>query len=137
MEDKCCTCLVYFLEYEYLSIEDPILRKTYSNLSAWQWESQYPKAVLDEVHKEPRLIESIKAAYGIYVLLGSNQLLLLNKVRESLAGRCLIYELYSLELPELSTQSWEDTIIPSLWQQTINRQCDFSFMLLPSCWIDG
>lgn len=92
---------------------------------------------MDEVLGELRLIESIKAAYGIYVLLGSSQLLLLDKVCESLAGRCLIYELYSLELPELSTQSWEDTIIPSLWQQIINRQCDFSFMLLPSCWIDG
>ena len=55
-----------FPEYEYLSIEDPILRKAYLNLSAAQWKSQYPKASLDEVQKEPQLIESIKATYDTY-----------------------------------------------------------------------
>ena len=49
-------------EYEYLSIEDPILRNSYSRLTASQWHSQFPKAILDEVQKEPKLIESIKAA---------------------------------------------------------------------------
>ena len=129
-----------FPEYEYLSIEDPILRKAYSNLSAAQWKSQYPKATLDEVQKEPQLIESIKATYDTYedvryVLLGSSQLLLLEKVRESLAGRCLIYELYPLTLPELATQSWEDSIIPSIWQQTITQQCS-STDFLPSFLMD-
>jgi len=129
-----------FPEYEYLSIEDPILRKAYLNLSAAQWKSQYPKASLDEVQKEPQLIESIKATYDTYedvryVLLGSSQLLLLEKVRESLAGRCLIYELYPLTLPELATQTWEDTIIPSLWQQIITRQCDAD-AILPSFLMD-
>ena len=75
-------------EYEYLSIEDPVLRKTYLNLSAVQWKSQFPQAVLDEVQKEPQLIESIKATYDKYddvryALLGSSQLLLMEKVRES------------------------------------------------------
>ena len=129
-----------FPEYEYLSIEDPILRKAYLNLSAAQLKSQYPKATLDEVQKEPQLIESIKATYDTYedvhyVLLGSSQLLLLEKVRESLAGRCLIYELYPLILPELATQTWEDAIIPSLWQQIITCQCDSS-AILPSFLMD-
>ena len=50
-------------DYEYLSIEDPILRGAYVQLTAAQWQSLYPKAILDEVQKEPRLIESIKATY--------------------------------------------------------------------------
>ena len=53
-------------EYEYLSIEDPILRRSYLNLTSAQWNALYPKAVLDEVQKEPQLIESIKAAYDTY-----------------------------------------------------------------------
>ena len=127
-------------EYEYLSIEDPVLRKSYLNLSATLWKAQYPKAILDEVQKEPQLIESIKATYDIYddvryVLLGSSQLLLLEKVRESLAGRCIIYELYPLTLPELATTDWNDAIILSEWQKILNGDTDTS-TLLPSFLMD-
>lgn len=127
-------------EYEYLSIEDPVLRKSYLNLSATLWKTQYPKAILDEVQKEPQLIESIKATYDIYddvryVLLGSSQLLLLEKVRESLAGRCIIYELYPLTLPELATTDWNDAIILSEWQKILNGDTDTS-TLLPSFLMD-
>lgn len=127
-------------EYEYLSIEDPVLRKSYLNLSTTLWKTQYPKAILDEVQKEPQLIESIKATYDIYddvryVLLGSSQLLLLEKVRESLAGRCIIYELYPLTLPELATTDWNDAIILSEWQKILNGNTDIS-TLLPSFLMD-
>lgn len=65
-----------FKEYSYLSIEDPILRMDYKKLTAAQWKMFYPKAVLDEVQKEPVLIESIKSTYDQYddvryLLLGS------------------------------------------------------------------
>ena len=52
-----------FPEFNYLSIEDPQLRLQYKELTAKQWNSNYPKAILDEVQKEPVLIESIKAVY--------------------------------------------------------------------------
>ncbi len=127
-------------DYEYLSIEDPVLRKSYLNLTASIWKNQYPKAILDEVQKEPQLIESIKAAYDMfdevrYVLLGSSQLLLLEKVRESLAGRCIIYELYPLTLPELATSDWDDEIILSEWQKLLNGNFDAT-SLLPSFLMD-
>ncbi len=44
------------------------------------------------------------------MLLGSGQLLLLDKIRESLAGRCLIAEVWPLILPELMTTSWGDSL---------------------------
>jgi len=127
-------------EYEYLSIEDPVLRKMYLNLSAVQWKSQFPQAVLDEVQKEPQLIESIKATYDKYddvryALLGSSQFLLMEKVRESLAGRCLIYELYPLTLPELATTSWDDEIVTSIWQQLLTGKMETS-AILPSFLMD-
>jgi predicted AAA+ superfamily ATPase len=95
-----------FPGYRYLSIEDPVQRQHYRGLTASQWEKKYPLAILDEVQKEPSLIESIKAVYDQYdepryVLLGSSQFLLMQKVRESLAGRCVIVELYPLTLPEM------------------------------------
>ena len=113
-----------FPDFTYISIEDPTLRDTYSGLTAQQWRSLYPKAVLDEVQKEPQLIESIKSTYDQweeprYILLGSSQLLLLEKVRESLAGRCTILEIYPLILPELQTNGWDDEVLISLWQKEL------------------
>jgi len=52
-----------FPGYEYLSIEDPVLRVQYARLTAAQWNMLYPLAILDEVQKEPRLIESVKSVY--------------------------------------------------------------------------
>ena len=113
-------------DYTYLSIEDPVSRSAYLRMSAQQWENSFPRAILDEVQKEPQLIESIKAAYDTfgnvrYVLLGSSQLLLLQKVRESLAGRCTIFEMYPLTLPEIATKSWNDKIRTSLWQNALQN----------------
>jgi predicted AAA+ superfamily ATPase len=127
-------------DYEYLSIEDPILRGAYVQLTAAQWQSLYPKAILDEVQKEPRLIESIKATYDTYddvryILLGSSQLLLLEKVQESLAGRCLIYELYPLTIPELETTGWADTIELSHWQKILTNKIE-NAAVLPSFLMD-
>ncbi len=110
-----------FPDYPFISIEDPVLRPTYARLTAAQWKELYPNAILDEVQKEVRLIESIKSVYDQwenprYVLTGSSQLLLLEKVRESLAGRCIIIDLYPLTIPELETESWEDPVPNSLYQ---------------------
>lgn len=112
-------------DYTYLSIEDPVMRPAYKALSAAQWRQLYPKATLDEVQKEPQLIESIKSVYDQYddvkyALLGSSQLLLMSKVKESLAGRCEIYDLYPLVLPEIETSDFYDEVIPSQWQNLLS-----------------
>ena len=111
-----------FPTYKYLSIEDPVLRIQYKHLTAGQWHTFYPQAILDEVQKEPVLIESIKSVYDQYediryLLLGSSQLLLLKKVKESLAGRCIIEEIMPLTLPEILTRSWTDSPKRSWYQQ--------------------
>lgn len=111
-----------FSDFSYISVEDPLLRIDFKLLSASQWEKQYPKAILDEIQKEPALIESIKAVYDQfenprYIVLGSSQLLLLQKVKETLAGRCLIYEIFPLTLPEIRTKNWDDAVELSMFQQ--------------------
>ncbi len=113
-------------DYVYLSIEDPVASPAFLRLTAGQWRELYPKAILDEVQKLPELVESIKSAYDQfpdvrYVLLGSSQLLLLQKVKESLAGRCTIFNLYPLVLPELLTESWDDEIRLSPWQHLLQH----------------
>jgi uncharacterized protein len=126
-------------DYEYLSIEDPVLRGNYARLSAAQWKSLYPNAILDEVQKEPALIESIKSVYDQweeprYFLLGSSQLLLLEKIKESLAGRCIIMEFFPLTVPELRTTSWSDPVEDSLFQTDLKNNAGSDF--LPSFLLD-
>jgi uncharacterized protein len=107
-----------FPEMPYISVEDPVLRPSFSRLSAAEWIERYPMAIIDEVQKAPSIIESIKAAYDAssdvrYLLLGSSQILLLSRVRETLAGRCVIEELWPLTLPEMATSSWDEPVCES------------------------
>jgi len=113
-----------FPNYSYISIEDPVTIEQYKSLTALQWNTAYPNAILDEVQKEPRLIESIKSVYdqfpdSRYILLGSAQIMLMKKIRESLAGRCQIIELYPLTLTESLTKSWKEDVKLSAFQKLI------------------
>jgi len=125
-----------FPEYAYLSLEDPVTRPEYSALSAAQWRAGYPVATLDEVQKAPSLIESIKAAYDAwpevrYLLLGSSQILLLEKVSESLAGRAALVELYPLTLPEMLTEGWQNPVPESHFISWLRSGAGTAFAGIP------
>jgi predicted AAA+ superfamily ATPase len=129
-----------FPEHKYISIEDPVTRGQYAKLTSAQWKELYPRAILDEVQKEPQLVESIKSVYDQwpepkYILLGSSQLLLLEKVKESLAGRCVIIELFPLTLPELRTTDWSDPVPDSIFQ-TCLQEPEKPLVVLPSFLLD-
>ncbi len=119
-----------FPDWPYVSLEDPVVRPSYSRMSAAELAERYPTVILDEVQKAPSLVETVKAAYDAYpdsrfVLLGSSQILLLSKVRESLAGRAAIEELWPLTLPEMLTQSWDDTCRDSRLIRWLRAPNDF------------
>jgi hypothetical protein len=119
-----------FPDWPYVSLEDPAVRPTYSRLSAAELVERYPTVVLDEVQKAPSLVETVKAAYDAnpearFILLGSSQILLLSKVRESLAGRAAIEELWPLTLPELATRSWDDACGESRMVRWLRGPNDF------------
>ncbi len=114
-----------FKDHTWVLLDDPVLRMQYASLTAQQWEDKFPRAILDEIQKFPSLIETVKAIYdkyenARYVLSGSSQLLLLEQVKESLAGRCQIMELYPLTLPEILTSGWNDNILPSFFQKMVS-----------------
>ena len=111
-------------DYTYISIEDPVTVNQYKQLTAQQWGNNFPVAIIDEIQKEPQLIESLKSVYDQYaepryILLGSSQIMLLKKVKESLAGRVSIIELFPLTFPEMLTSSWNDDIVPSYFQRML------------------
>jgi predicted AAA+ superfamily ATPase len=128
-----------FPDLKYIPVDDPVMLSKYTSLTAAQWHDYYPHAVLDEVQKAPVLVESIKSVYdqfpdANYVLTGSSQLLLLNKVKESLAGRCAIFEIFPLTIPEVITENWEEEIRLSVLQKLL--QSSELPGLLPSFMMD-
>lgn len=87
------------------SLED---REAMRRLPTALWSREVGPAVLDEAQKEPRVFDKVKFAYdarsvSFSVLLGSSRLLLLDRVRESLAGRAFLYELWPLMASEIRT----------------------------------
>jgi predicted AAA+ superfamily ATPase len=114
-------------DYAYLAIDDMLQNNDLAKLKASQWAALYPKAALDEVQKIPSLVDSVKAVYDQfpqtrYALLGSSQFLLLEKIRESLAGRCFIMEMYPLTLPELRTKNIDDNVEKSFFVTYLNNE---------------
>ena len=116
-----------FPEYAYFPIDNLLQNSELKKLSAEQWHNNYPKAILDEVQIEPQLISTIKATFDQfedtrYLLLGSSQFLLLQKVKESLAGRCVIREIYPLLLTELRTNNSTEEVENSFFADFIQNK---------------
>lgn len=98
------------------SIED---REKISAIRTADWGKTIGNVVIDEVQKEPAVFDKIKCAFdeeniSFSVLLGSSQILLLNKIRESLAGRVSIYEIFPLMISELCSEEGEIPPTPFL-----------------------
>lgn len=97
---------LYGSELRYLNLDSPGERERLKAVPAEAWGKVVGPAVLDEVQKAPGLLDKIKWAYdegnlAFSVLLGSSRILLLEQVRESLAGRVFLYELWPLTVGEL------------------------------------
>jgi len=99
-----------FPDWTRIDLDSPVERAAYERLSPEEWIVRFPRAVIDEAQKLPAVFETVKACYDRdprvrYLLLGSSQILLLRKVRETLAGRVALRELFPFTLPELVLQA--------------------------------
>jgi predicted AAA+ superfamily ATPase len=106
--------------YHYASLEPPDTREAASVDPRGFLALYPPPAILDEVHFAPNLLPYIKERLdshrhekGQYLLSGSQNLLLIEKVTESLAGRAAILKLLPLTMCEAmerpqASLSWEE-----------------------------
>ncbi|MCX6248485.1 MAG: ATP-binding protein [Bacteroidetes bacterium] len=91
----------------YFNLDALEYRHQLTDVSTFTWSRDIGKAVIDEIQKAPALIEKIKYSYdagtlSFTALTGSSQIMLLKNVRESLAGRVTIHELFPFLLSELT-----------------------------------
>lgn len=95
----------------YVSLDVVEEREALRALPTRAWSEVVGEAILDEVQKEPSLFDKVKFAYdegriGFSALLGSSRIQLLERVRESLAGRTFVYELWPL-MPSEIRHAWD------------------------------
>ena len=100
-------------QLNYINLDSPENRELLKSISSASWSKTVGNAIIDEAQKEPAVFEKVKYAYddggiSFCLMLGSSQILLLKKIRESLAGRVSIYELWPLMMSELY---WESEFI--------------------------
>jgi predicted AAA+ superfamily ATPase len=96
------------------AIED---REALRELRTSSWAASVGPAILDEAQKEPAVFDKVKWAFDdrqldFTVLLGSSRILLLDRVRETLAGRSFLYDLWPLMASELSHPAGPPPALP-------------------------
>lgn len=107
--------------YQYVSLERSALRELADRDPDGFLDIYRPPVMLDEIQLVPRLLPSIKERIdehrdrpGQYILTGSQNLLMMATVSESLAGRCAVLQLQPLSRRELAgvpdrPLPWENT----------------------------
>ena len=98
-----------FGDLAYINLDAPENRDRLRELPSAGWGEVVGNAIIDEAQKEPSVFEKVKYAFdegGITftVLTGSSQILLLRKIRKSLAGRAFFYELSIFQSAMLHNQ---------------------------------
>lgn len=98
---------VVYPKLRYINLDAPEQREALRAVRADQWGATVGEAILDEAQKEPSLFDKVKYAFDAgqiesSVLLGSSQILMLQRVRETLAGRAFVYELWPLMAAEIA-----------------------------------
>jgi hypothetical protein len=98
-----------FSDYEYFNLEDPNTRMMIMDDPKQFVNPQRTRVIFDEIQKYPELLSFIQVTVdevghsGCYIISGSQNLLLLEKVSQSLAGRVAITKLLPLSLTELKS----------------------------------
>ncbi len=95
--------------FRYVSVERPAVREFARRDPQGFLDVYRPPVILDEIQHAPQLLPNIKeridrdrSRMGNYILTGSQNLLMMEQVSESLAGRCAVLQLYPLSRRELA-----------------------------------
>lgn len=130
-------------DLNYINLDSPENRESLRKISSASWAKSVGNAVIDEAQKEPTVFEKVKYAYddgsvSFCLMLGSSQILLLKKIRESLAGRVSIYELWPLMMSELFWDRSSSPVNPPLIDRLFSKD-EFSqlFADVPEVLLDN
>jgi hypothetical protein len=96
-----------FPDYDYFNLENPEILSTIENDPATFIRENQNKVIIDEIQRIPELLSYIQVTVdenkelGSFIISGSENLLLSEKINQSLAGRAAYVTLYPLSIQEL------------------------------------
>lgn len=118
----------------YLDLESPEDRNKLSNIEQYLRARQDRLVVLDEVQRLPTLFEPLRSlidqarragsANGLYLLLGSASLDLIQHSSETLAGRIAFVELSGLHRLEVPPKLWDNLWVRGGFPQSLTAQSE-------------
>lgn len=124
-----------FQHYQYINFENPDER-SYALDDPKRFLNEYnDKVIFDEAQQVPQLFSYIQThvdereQMGEFILSGSQNFHLMEKISQSLSGRAAIFKLYPFDLSEMSEANWitEDLakvmtsgFYPAIFQRSIN-----------------
>ncbi|MGD9972638.1 MAG: ATP-binding protein [Desulfatirhabdiaceae bacterium] len=119
-------------DLRYVNLDAPENREAVRVIMSAAWSRDIGPAILDEAQKEPVVFEKVKYAYddgglSFTVLLGSSQVLTLKRIRETLAGRISIYEMWPLMMSEIFGHTAVTTSLPIVDRLFTDTGCDAIF----------
>ncbi len=88
------------------SIED---RQAVAGIRTASWAGAVGEAIIDEAQKEPSVFDKVKWAFDqrkidFSVLTGSSRILLMSQVKETMAGRAFLFDLWPLMASEIRSE---------------------------------
>ena len=115
----------HYPDLRYINLDAIEQREALRSIRTAAWGKTVGMAIIDEAQKEPSVFDKVKYAFdegqvSFTVLLGSSRILLLNKVRESLAGRSFLYDLWPL-MPSEITHTADEAVAPPLLDQLLEQ----------------
>jgi predicted AAA+ superfamily ATPase len=131
---KTTLCKSVFPKKDYVLLETPSQRE-YATVDPQGFLAKYPNgAILDEIQKAGDLVSYIqgivdqKKTNGLYILTGSQNLLLSNKVNQSLAGRVAILKLLPFSFKEIKShiqaESANTTLLKGFYPRIYDKNLD-------------
>ena len=106
-----------FPDYTYTNLEFPDVRSFAKEDPRGFLSSLGDRAILDEIQNEPAILSYIQGiidqngSNGRYIITGSQNLLLLESVSQSLAGRAAVLHLLTFSLEEMFAHGRPDLFI--------------------------
>jgi len=115
-------------DFEYFTFDDPDERLRFSKDSLLILKNiSKPLVIFDEVQKAPFMFEALKYAVDNYnketkyLITGSSQILLMKNIKETLAGRISLFNLYPFSVREICSDNFiNENLLSNLVNNDIN-----------------
>lgn len=120
-------------KYKYVSFDDDVTRQLFIDDPKAFMTNHNDHVIFDEAQKVPELFNAVKLLvdndrhnYGKFILTGSTNFLLLDQIKETLAGRVGVLQLLPLQYAETPPELRQQSIISGFYPEPIQQKYQYT-----------